>query len=191
VQVIGTVVRLQVQRDRLKPGERGQRVYDPAPLLEVDALRVGPQGVVGLTPQGEVLDVHHAQHPNTRWVRPRSGLSFLPAAHTARLRDLYGPHLVTGIAGEGLTLATDGPLSEADLHGQLLLETDSEPLRLSEVAAMPPCVEFARWCLGLRPPVLDERVEAALETLGEGARGFGAVVTGSGVVRAGRRLYRA
>jgi hypothetical protein len=35
VDVLGTVVRLQVQRSRLKPGPRSTRVYDPAPLLEV------------------------------------------------------------------------------------------------------------------------------------------------------------
>ena len=190
MQVIGTVVRLQVQRDRLKPGERGQRVYDPAPLLEVDALRVGPQGVVGLAPQGEVLDVHHEHHPNTRWVRPRSGLSFQPQLHTDRIRDRFGPHLVQGIAGENLTLTTEGPLVEADLEGELLLETDDEPLRLTEAAAMKPCVEFTRWCLGLTPPTYDDEVEAALESLGAGARGFNAVVTGTGVVRAGARLLR-
>lgn len=44
MDVIGTVVRLQGQRSRLKPGAAATRVYDPEPLLEVSALEVGPRG---------------------------------------------------------------------------------------------------------------------------------------------------
>ena len=71
MELIGTVVRLQVQRSRLKPGEKTQRVYDPAPLLEVDELQVTPRGVLG---PGGLLDVHHADHADTRNVKLRNGL---------------------------------------------------------------------------------------------------------------------
>ena len=65
--LVGTVVRLQVQRSRLKPGQRGARTYDPAPLLEVPALDVGPDGflrriLVTPTPEmanGEILAADH------------------------------------------------------------------------------------------------------------------------------------
>ncbi|MDT7550979.1 MAG: hypothetical protein QOE84_3373, partial [Actinomycetota bacterium] len=33
MELIGTVVRLQVQRSRLKPGAGTARVYNPGPLL--------------------------------------------------------------------------------------------------------------------------------------------------------------
>ncbi len=174
VQVLGTVVRLQVQRSRLKPAGE----YDPSPLLEVSSLEVGPRGVTG---DGH-LDVHHADHPDTRNRKQRNGLSLLPRAHYDRMRARFGPHLVDGIAGESLLLDTDGPW-ESPL-GDLLLETvDGAPLALRQVIAAPPCEEFTRFCLRS-----DEGVEQALEELSHGMRGFYAAVEGSGRVEAGCRL---
>jgi hypothetical protein len=189
---LGTVVRLQVQRSRLKPGPAPVRVYDPGPLLEVEALEVGPRGVVGQTTDGPVLDVHHADHPDTRNRRLANGLSLLPRASYAALRARYGPHLVDGVAGESLLLDTDGPWDEADLAGRLLLETaDGDRLELEEVTAAPPCVEFSRFCLGLDPGPVGPDVRQALVDLDGGARGFTAQVRGTGRVERGARLLRA
>ena len=189
---VATVVRLQVQRSRLKPGPATTRTYDPAPLLEVEALEVGPRGVVGLTADGPVRDVHHADHPDSRNRRLANGLSLLPRSHYAALRGRYGPHLVDGVAGESLLLDTGGPWTEADLVGMLLLETaDGELLELAEVAAAPPCVEFSRFCLGLSPGPVGDDVRQALVDLDGGARGFTAEVRGTGRVEHGTRLLRA
>ena len=87
MELLGTVARLQVQRSRLKPGPRGLRTYDPSPLLPVDELEVGPRGAVGHTADGPVLDVHHADHPDSRNRRLANGLSLLPRAHADALRD--------------------------------------------------------------------------------------------------------
>ena len=191
-ELLGTVVRLQVQRSRLKPGSRGARVYDPAPLLEVPALQVGPRGVVGLTPAGPVLDVHCADHPDSRNVRLANGLSLLPRAHYEALRARYGSHLVDGAAGESLLLDTRGPWSEGDLAGTLHLETaDGEPLVLTDATAAPPCVEFSRFCLGLPVGSAGPDVEQALFDLDGGARGFYACVQGTARIEAGARLWRA
>ncbi len=188
--VVGTVARLQVQRSRLKPGARGAKAYDPAPLLEVAELEVGPRGAVGLVAGERVVDVHHADHPDSRW-RGGNGLSLLPRAHAEALRQRYGDHLDGGRAGESLLLDTAGPLREADLVGDLLLETvDGPPLRLSGAQAAPPCVEFSRWVLGREAGALDDEVLAALAALGCGARGFYVDVHGTGRVRAGARLLR-
>ena len=192
MEILGTVARLQVQRSRLKPGPRGARTYDPAPLLAVTALEIGPRGAVGLTDAGRVVDVHHADHPDTRNAALRNGLSLLPRAHYDRLRARYGPHLADGVAGESLLLDTAGPWRIEDLTGELLLETDEGSVTLNQVVVAEPCVEFTRWVLGLpaaagTPP----EVLAGLADLGAGARGFYAVVTGSGTVRAGARLSRA
>jgi hypothetical protein len=193
VTVLGTVVRVQVQRSRLKPGERGQRRYDPAPLLEVAALDVGPRGVVGQGPDGPVADVHHADVPDSRNVKLVNGLSLLPRAHYARLRTRFGPHLVDGIAGESLLVETDGPWSPDALEGELLLETaDGGLLPLSGGRPAPPCVEFARFCLGDDSLAAgDPRVREALADLADGARGFYVQPGGSGQVRAGALLRRA
>ena len=189
--LLGTVGRLQVQRSRLKPGPAGARVYDPAPLLQVDALEVGPRGVVGRTAHGPVLDVHHADHPDTRNVRLVNGLSLLPRGHYDRLRQRYGPHLVDGAAGESLLLDTAGPWSEQDLAGTLLLEAaDGGVLALTGAVAAPPCVEFSRFCLGLPLGPVGADVSQALVDLDGGARGFYVQAQGTARIEAGARLWR-
>jgi hypothetical protein len=187
MDVIGTVARLQVQRSPLKPGPRGARVYDPAPLLEVSCLDVGPRGVTG---DGH-LDVHHADHPQSRNVRLLNGLSLLPRAHYERLRARFGPHLVDGSAGESVLLETDGPWTAEDVTGELLLETaDGGLLPLSGGSPAAPCVEFTRFCLQRPPGPDDEELAAALEELGGGTRGFYVLAGGQGQVEPGARLFR-
>jgi hypothetical protein len=173
-----TVTRLQVQRQPLKPGGRGARVFDPTPVTAVDALEVGPRGCVGLLGQERILDVHHADHPLTRNRDLDNGLSLLTAAALEALHRAYGPHVVPG---ESLLIEELPP-------GDLLLETDAEPLLLTQVLPAPPCVEFSRYCLGTVPPSLDG-ITDALQALDGGARGFYARVSGSGTVRVGARIW--
>jgi hypothetical protein len=67
MELLGKIVRLQIQRSTLKPGERPYRWYDPAPLLDVPALAVEPSGVFGLTDSGErIVDVHNVEHPKSQ-----------------------------------------------------------------------------------------------------------------------------
>ena len=188
---IGTVARLQVQRSPLKPGPATTRVYDPSPLLEVEALAVGPRGVVGQTADGPVLDVHHADHPQSRNRRLANGLSLLPRTAYVALRERYGPHLADGVAGESLLLDTDGPWSEADLAGTLWLETAEDGLlELDGAVAAPPCVEFSRFCLRQAPGPVGPDVRQALLDLDGGARGFYVSARGAGRVERGARLLR-
>ena len=190
MELIGTVVRLQVQRSRLKPGPKATRVYDPAPLLEVTALEVGPDGVLGRTADGPVLDVHHARHPDSR-NRGVNGLSLLPCAHYERLRARFGDHLVDGAAGESLRLETAGPWTLDDLAGDLVLETaDGGLLPLAAPMVAAPCVEFTRFCLRRPPGPDDEELAAALAEVDGGTRGFYVTPVGSGVVESGARLLR-
>jgi hypothetical protein len=191
VEHLGTVVRLQVQRSRLKPGLRGARVYDPAPLLEVPALEIGPRGVLGLTADSPVLDVHHADHLDTRNVKLLNGLSLLPRPHYDVMRARFGDHLVDGDAGESLLLDTDGTWSTDDLAGPLALETaDGGLLELTDPMVASPCVEFSRFCLGRSPGPVDDEVQAAMRDLDGGVRGFYARTTGTARVEAGARLFR-
>ena len=191
MELLGTVARLQVQRSPLKPGPRGARVYDPGPLVEVPALDVGPRGVVGQTADGPVLDVHHADHPDTRNVRLVNGLSLLPRAHYESLRARYGGHLADGSAGESMLVETPGPWTEAGLAGTLLLETaDGGRLELAEAMAAPPCVEFSRFCLRLPVGAVGPDVEQSLSDLDGGARGFYLQARGTARVERGARLWR-
>ena len=102
------------------------------------------------------------------------------------LRDRYGPQLVDGVAGEGLLV--DAP--DRALAGPLLLETTDGVLELAAVDGIPPCVEFTRWALWRDDLQVDEEVRAALEALGDGARGWYAVPAGTGRVVRGARLSR-
>ena len=155
------------------------------------ALDVGPRGVVGVTTTGPVLDVHHADHPDSRNVRLVNGLSLLTRGHYDRLRQAYGPHLVDGVAGESLLLDAVRPWSARDLQGALELETEDGWLLLGEVVPAPPCVEFSRFCLDdLTADAGGEPVQTALEQLDRGARGFYASTSGTGRVRRGARLRR-
>lgn len=174
------IIRLQIQTAPLKAGARGERVYDPAALQEVEALEVGPRGCFGLLGTERLMDVHHADHPQTRNRDLANGLSLLPPSSAARLSALYG--LDPAVAGVAVHL--DDELSAGDL----LVETDGEPLRLTQVEPAPPCVEFSRYCLGLEPPSL-EGVDQALRELADGVRGFYAVIVGTGVIRLGAQVH--
>lgn len=192
MELIGSVVRLQVQRSRLKPGPAATRVYDPSPLLEVTELDVGPRGVVGVTESGPVVDVHHADHPDSRNRRLANGISLLPRAHYVFLRERFGAHVVDGVAGESVLLDAATPWDAAGPAGTLLVETtDGEHLELADAVGIPPCIEFSRWCL--RRPVgpVDDEVRATMQLLDDGARGYYAAPQGSARIETGARLFRA
>ena len=182
MELIGTVVRLQVQRSRLKPGPATTRVYDPSPLAEVTELVLGPRGVVG----DGILDVHHADHPDSRNVKLINGISVMTASRYAALRATYGAHLVDGIAGESLLLDSE---HLDDLSGRLVIEGADGPIECDSIPA-PPCVEFSRFVLGRGAGDVGPEVMAAKDALEDGARGYYLQTTGTGTVRRGARLMR-
>jgi hypothetical protein len=179
------VIRVQVQLDRIKVGLPPRRRYEPVILREVAELHVTADGAVGVAADGtEYLDVHNGHHPHTRDAKRRNGISIMTTGDYAALRQRYGPHLVTGVAGESVLVAVDGPWPVGDL----LLETDDQPLLLTDVVAAPPCVEFSRFCLGIEPGPVGDDVKQALLDLDGGARGYYARVTGEGRVVLGARI---
>ena len=186
MELIGTVVGLQVQRSRLKPGSVPNRIYDPAPLLAVGELEIEPRGCRGLTADGPVLDVHHADHPATRNVKLGNGLSVMTRPRYEALRASYGSQLADGLAGESVLLDTE----DGGLTGPLLLESDTGLMRLTGTPA-PPCVEFSRFVTGRGPTDTGPEVLAALAALNGGARGFYLTTSDRGCIRLGHRLFRA
>jgi hypothetical protein len=187
VELIGRVVRLQVQQSRLKPGPAATRVYDPSPLLEVEQLMVTPRGCLGRAADGtQITDVHHADHPDTRNNQLRNGLSVMTVSRYRSLRATYGQHLADGIAGESLLLDTE---HLEDLSGELALEAvDGLIPAVSEPA--PPCVEFSRFVLGRGAGDVGPEVLATMAALGDGARGYYLRPERFGAVRAGAQLLR-
>lgn len=193
VQLLGTVIALQVQISSLKVGESPRR-YDPAPLLPVFALTISPGGVVGETgePDG-VIDVHHRDHPASK-NRTKNGISLGFTAHYAAMRERFGPHLRDGIAGENMLISTDRRLTAEDLAGGVIIaRDDGARLELLPVIVAAPCVEFSRFALRFPDDQKPDRtVTEALRFLDGGMRGFYASYSGEpAVVRVGDRLLLA
>lgn len=165
---LGRVVRLQVQLDPLKRGEKPHRWYDTSRIRAVDALTVTERGVVGHL-DGEhipLVDVHHADHPRSR-NRGANGISLGVTAHYAWMRERYGDHLVEGVAGENLVVDHPGRLTLEDLEDGVRVLGEEEVV-LGPVAVAEPCVEFSRF-------VLDDPTAATrepLRALRGGVRGF-------------------
>ena len=186
---LGSLVRLQIQRNTLKTGVKPDRVYDPAPILAVDRLAVGPDGVLGAGPDGSwLVDVHHRAHPATKNEDGLHGVSVGFTAHYEAMQQRFGDRLTLGCAGENLIARTAAPLALADLAGGLAIVgpdgTERVRLRVLEVAR--PCRPFTGWALG---GVVESQVlKESLQFLDEGMRGYYCTAEGVGTVEVGDLL---
>lgn len=185
---LGTVVRLQVQAAALKSGERPNRVYGTAPLVEVEELLLTPAGAVGVDAAGvKILDVHNTAHPSTRYSDGNT-VSFGLTSHYARMRERFGPHMVNGCAGENILVETDAPLRLPELGARVGLRgATGEILEFSAIRVALPCVEFSKFT------VRDQDASPAdlkpvLQFLDEGTRGFYVMAARAGTVRRGDEL---
>lgn len=194
-ELIGHIVRLQVQTAHLKRGDQPHRWYDPAPITDVASLRLDDGGVVGLGDNGAVHhDVHHRDHPISRY-RGENGVSVGFTSHYGEMRHRFGEHLADGIAGENILIACDALHSTESLGPELVVETDGDIVRINDVMVAAPCVEFTRFCLQFpadRKP--DRTVTEALQFLHNGMRGFYAAfdphISTATELRVGDPVYR-
>jgi hypothetical protein len=192
MELIGTVVRLQVQQSSLKAGERPRRWYDPAPICSVSTLTLDANGVTGWTEGGTMVpDVHNATHPASKFVSDNS-ISFGFTSHYARMRERFGDHLADGIAGENILVETERIFREEEFARGICIEgADGATIELGEIRFAEPCAEFSRFSLryDIATPS-DRAVTEALLFLREGTRGFYAGVRGgAGRVRVGDHVY--
>ena len=188
---IGPVVRLQVQTESLKRGERPHRVYDPAPLCPVESLRLSRAGALGVTAGGEELpDVHHAAHRRSQ-SEPGREVSFGFTGHYAAMRDRYGPRLTTGCAGENILVETSRVWRLEDFGPGLALRSAAtgELDRLEEVSVAAPCVEFSRFTLD-SPAASPQELKPVLQFLDAGTRGYVFTPSGDFTLRLGDILVR-
>jgi hypothetical protein len=189
--VLGCVVGLFVQRRPLKQGRAPLREYRTDDIVGVDAISVGPDGVLGHPAAGEpILDVHHRLHPQSRDRRGRAGISVTATGDHARLRTRYGDHLVDGAAGCTLLIDHPGGLADLDLSAGLEVHGASGVLPVTGVGVADPCVEFSRFCLREPPSeTVTPAVRQALLDLGNGHRGYRGVVTRAGRIVVGDVLH--
>lgn len=183
---LGRIVRLQVQRGSLKTGEKPNRVYDPGPLLSVDRLAVGPDGVLGWGPAGAwVVDVHHRSHPHTKNEDGEHGVSLGFTSHYAQMRDRFGDRITLGCAGENIIVDVQRrvPFEELEQGVALLSRDGRELARLEVLQVAHPCRPFSGWALGgmVESAVLKE----TLQFLEGGTRGYYCRGVGSGIVSLG------
>src|SRR5687768_4489832 len=191
MQLIGSVVPLQVQLRSLKAGERPRRWYDPEPIVAVPRLGVDEGGVVGWDADGNRLDdVHNLNYPGGR-NRGDNHVSVGFTSHYGAMRRRFGNHLRDGIAGENILVATGtaGGLSfvAGELTGTLVIETATGPVRLADLSVAEPCAEFSRFALRAEGFEGEEvpMVRDALQFLRRGMRGYYAAHATTGTVELG------
>lgn len=171
LELLGTIVRLQVQTSSLKCGTRPRSWYNPEFIRPVPALRFDDGGVTGRD-DGDIADVHHRDHPQSKW-RGENGLSVGFTGHYARMRDRFGAHLVDGIAGENILVEADREFTEEEVVGGIVIVGEAASIALEAVQHAPPCVEFSKFCAGYAVgQQADSRIAETLRYLNHGLRGF-------------------
>lgn len=171
---IGLIKHVQLQRSSLKRGQRPQRYYDPTPLLLVERLLLAPGGVSAVSADGEpIIDIHHADHPETKNSLGKNGISIGFTGHYRAMRDRYGAHLTDGCAGENILIESDHVWSIDELGAALVIQrADGQLVALADLMIAAPCVEFSRFAHLSAEPLTSDQLRTTLQFLDGGMRGF-------------------
>ena len=163
---IGTVIRLQLQREPLK----ASGVYQPEYLLAVERAMVGPDGMLGLDGGSWVVDAHHRAHPRSRGGGKRA-LSVGFTGHYAAMDRRFGA-VEDGVAGENVIV--DGPaMRPDDLAGGLLVRRpDGVEYELLEPRPAAPCLEFTSYLMRTSQVLNRDEARDELRFLDGGTRGY-------------------
>ena len=190
MQEIGNIEMLQVQAGSLKVERNGIKSYDPALLQSVDSIRLEAGGAVALC-GGELLDVHHADHPQTKNRANQNAISIGFTGQYAAMRARFGSHLTNGCAGENILIGADRLLSAAELERDLVIVNQkNEQFRLTGLLCAAPCEPFSRFALGIDAEHSRTQMKRTLQFLDDGMRGFYAHLGGAGgIVAVGDRCY--
>ncbi|MCA9834268.1 MAG: hypothetical protein KC435_09995 [Thermomicrobiales bacterium] len=177
MRYLGKIVRLQVQVDSIKTGERPHQIYTPVPnLTSVPVLRLTADGVEGIDQSGTILpDVHNRTHPHSKF-RGDNGVSICFTEHYRRMRDRYGDHLTNGIAGENMLIDHDITVSYEEIAHGVVIRGDDREITIGPWDIAHPCAPFSKFCLRMTPDEKpDKRITETLQFLENGTRGFVAV----------------
>lgn len=169
-KLLGSIVRLQIQRASLKVPAEPEERYDPAGLWSVPDLTLTASGAQTLLPNGDLLlDVHNAAHPHSKNVRGFNDLSIGFTGHYAAMREHFGPHLTDGISGEAILVALERQVALEELKAGVEIETAAGRVALRALRVAKPCSPFSKFaCRSVEPAAVKE----ALQFLGDGRRGF-------------------
>ena len=172
---LGSVKLTQVQPGGLIIKTPSGKKYAPSRRVETTQLLITPQGIAGITPEGErLLDIHHTAHPDTHF-RGENNISLGFTAHYKAMREHFGEHILDGTAGENIIIEFDEEVWVEDLGQSILIESPDSTrqafLDVKKFAA--PCEEFSHFAANSPDERLPaEELKAALNFLGNGRRGF-------------------
>jgi len=164
--VVGQVVKLQVQRNRLRTGDK----YSLDHLSEVSALRLTPDGAIGFDGASWVIDCHHRAHPSAVPYKPERVLSIGFSSHYEYMWRMFEP-IPFGAAGENLIVQTDRLIRLEDVKRGIRIESSTDTALIRTVAVAEPCVAFTRLVTG-RPDARAADILEERNCLREGVRGF-------------------
>jgi MOSC domain len=164
---IGEIVRLQVHRIPIKAK---QKWYDPTGIQAVPKAAIDAWGMVGWRDDAWLIDVHHKAHPTSR-ARGKRPLSIGFTGHYELMAQRFD-EAPLGIAGENIIV--DGPaLTLDDLgDGLVIVASDGTEVLLERPRVAAPCLEFTSFMLGLDHVAPLDEIEAPLNDLHDGRRGF-------------------
>ena len=162
---IGEIALLQIHGDRLVPGD----YFDPAPLVEVDAMSIDSSGVLGWTGKMWAVDVHHRAWPGRGGTRPVS-MGF--TNHYDRMRQRFRD-IPLGTAGENILVTSTDPIALEDLgSGVAIRGEDGREATLTNPIVARPCRQFTSFMLELPYKAEPEEITDELAFLDDGTRGF-------------------
>ena len=141
----------------------------------------------------QIIDVHHAGHPDTKNSLGKNGISFGFTGHYRAMRERYGAQLPDGCAGENILIESDHVWSLDELGPSLMIErVDGQLVALDKLMVAAPCVEFSRFAHLSAEPLTSEQLRATLQFLDGGMRGFYARLAEGqpdAEIRAGDRVF--
>ncbi len=171
-KITGYIERLQIQPESVKTNLAAPLGYDPNKLFEVTALKLTPQGCVGVDKGQDILDIHHRDQARSGYSK-NNAVSFNFTSHYQKMQQQFGDRVYLGCAGENIIISSEQLFTRASLSNGIILEES----RLEAIIASPPCAPFAGWVLGVENP-LPQTLKAALQFLQHGTRGFYATYSG-------------
>ena len=163
---VGHVVKLQVQRDRLRIGTD----YNTHSLAEVSVLRLTTDGPIGYDGTSWVVDRHHRAHPASVPHDPARALSIGFTSHYEYIWERFQP-IPLGSSGENVIVEADRIVSLADLRGGIRIDTPDGTASIATAAVAEPCVPFTRFTTG-RHGARSKEITEERDHLRRGIRGF-------------------
>jgi hypothetical protein len=170
---LGSIVALQVQRDRIKAKGVG---YYPDLIQPVDEAAFSGGGMIGLYNDGWLLDVHHPFHPKGK-ARDYRAVSFGFTSHYAAMRERFGD-VPEFVAGENVIVEATHLVRLDDLANGIVIKTADGLIEMGEASVAEPCREFTSHLLGLAVPAERGEIEEDIAFLSGGIRGFVAGIDG-------------